>query len=129
MASGGIPAFQMFWSSCNATKRPRRKRSAVLKRGRLKLLGRSEGPQRKKARNNEIKMQELKRRREAARLHEQQARVAMDAERKRHEAEVRAQTKLRQMGGCVAGFQWIKHAGSYRCAGVPTSFSRAGSEH
>ena len=71
----------------------------------------------KKARDNEIKMQELKRHREAARLREQQARAAREAERKRYEAEVRAQTKLRQMGRCVAGFQWIKQHGGYRCAG------------
>lgn len=37
-------------------------------------------------------------------------------ERKRRE-EVRAQKKLRQMGVCVAGFQWIKQASGYRCAG------------
>lgn len=71
----------------------------------------------RRARDNEIKMQELRRRQEAARLREQQARAAREAERKRCEAEVRAQTRLRQMGRCVAGFQWIKQAGGYRCAG------------
>ena len=71
----------------------------------------------RRARDNEIKMQELKRRQEAARLREQQARAAREAERKRCEAEVRTQTRLRQMGRCVAGFQWIKQAGGYRCAG------------
>ena len=75
----------------------------------------------RRARDNEIKMQALKRQQEAARLREQRARAAREAEReaerKRREAEVRAQTRLRQMGRCVAGFQWIKQAGGYRCAG------------
>lgn len=31
--------------------------------------------------------------------------------------EHKAQQKLRQMGVCVAGFQWIKQRGGYRCAG------------
>ncbi|MCJ1462518.1 hypothetical protein MMC07_001120 [Pseudocyphellaria aurata] len=35
--------------------------------------------------------------------------------RKRHEAQV--QTRLQQIGHCVAGFQWIRQSGGYRCAG------------
>ncbi|KAK0501724.1 P-loop containing nucleoside triphosphate hydrolase protein [Armillaria luteobubalina] len=72
--------------------------------------------------------QELKREREAQRLKELRARE----ERERREAELqarreaeenarkedqKAQTKLRQMGVCVAGFRWIKQGDGYRCAG------------
>jgi len=39
-----------------------------------------------------------------------------EEERKRKE-EAKVQVKLRQMGVCVAGFQWIKMSGGYRCAG------------
>ena len=71
---------------------------------------------------------ELKRRHEEMRLKhlavlraqedaENRAReIREKAERKRKE-EVRVQTKLRQMGVCVAGFRWIKQADGYRCAG------------
>lgn len=71
---------------------------------------------------------DLKRRREEARLQEQHARIAREKEqaeleRMRSLAEARkrqeaiAQTKLRQMGVCCAGYRWIKQAGGYRCAG------------
>ena len=66
---------------------------------------------------NDKRMEELQRRREAARLRERQARAAKEAERKRLEVEARAQTRLQQMGRCVAGYQWIKQPGGYRCAG------------
>ncbi|KAJ6515608.1 P-loop containing nucleoside triphosphate hydrolase protein [Mycena sanguinolenta] len=41
-------------------------------------------------------------------------RKAVEAERKK---EAKAQAALRSMGVCVAGFQWIKQNGGYRCAG------------
>lgn len=76
----------------------------------------------------EAELAELRRRQEAARLAEQRARIAREraqAERERlrreEEARVRteakAQEKLRQMGVCCAGFQWIKQHSGYRCAG------------
>jgi len=71
----------------------------------------------KRVRDNDKKMQELQRHREAARIREQQARAAKEAERKRREVEARAQARLQQMGRCVAGYQWIKQANGYRCAG------------
>ena len=71
----------------------------------------------KRKREYDSKMEELQRCREAARLREQQARAAKEAERKRLEVEARAQAKLRQMGRCVAGYQWIKQPQGYRCAG------------
>ena len=67
---------------------------------------------------------ELMRRREAARLQEHAARqehakrataLALAERKQREEAQI--QTKLRQMGVCIAGFQWIKQASGYRCAG------------
>jgi hypothetical protein len=71
---------------------------------------------------------ELKRQREEARLRELRAkaerdRIAAMLEQKRQEEmrkrqqEAKAQAKLRQMGVCVAGFQWIKQPSGYRCAG------------
>lgn len=52
---------------------------------------------------------EMRKRDEAARALEKQETA------RRVEAEV--QSKLREMGVCVAGFRWIKQSGGYRCAG------------
>lgn len=81
-----------------------------------------------KAARDDAERNELMRRREEARLRqiavrEEQARIAQiqearrqEEERKRKE-EARVQAKIRQMGICPAGFQWIKQASGYRCAG------------
>lgn len=71
---------------------------------------------------------ELKRKREEARLEEQNARItrekaraelerirAVQEQRKKEERKV--QEKLRKIGRCVAGFNWIKQDHGYRCAG------------
>ncbi len=70
----------------------------------------------KRKREYDSKMEELQRCREAARVREQQARAAKEEERKRLEVEARIQVKLQQMSTCVAGYQWVKQAGGYRCA-------------
>jgi Skp family chaperone for outer membrane proteins len=49
---------------------------------------------------------------EKARIEAEQRKLAEERER-----EVRRQQALQRMGVCVAGFQWIKQAGGYRCAG------------
>ncbi|EPQ56100.1 P-loop containing nucleoside triphosphate hydrolase protein [Gloeophyllum trabeum ATCC 11539] len=77
-----------------------------------------------RAAREEKEREELMRRREQERLREialrqEQARLEalkLEEERKRQE-EARAQQKLRNMGVCVAGFQWIKVGGGYCCAG------------
>ena len=73
---------------------------------------------------DEAHAQELKRQREEARLREQRALRARDealrllkAEQQRQQRERSVQVKLREMGVCCAGFQWIKQARGYRCAG------------
>jgi len=71
---------------------------------------------------------ELKRKREEARLREieaqaERARIAARLEEKRQQEqrmrqqEAKAQAALRDMGVCMAGFRWIKQHGGYRCAG------------
>jgi ATPase family associated with various cellular activities (AAA) len=67
---------------------------------------------------------ELKRKLEEARIRELLARHARDRARAAAEKaeqirrkEARTQSKLRQMGVCPMGFQWIKQSGGYRCAG------------
>lgn len=70
----------------------------------------------------------IQRQREEARLKEQDAQIAaqkaraelerlrrVEETRKRDEA--RVQSRLQQIGKCVAGFQWIRQPGGYRCAG------------
>lgn len=68
--------------------------------------------------------EKLKRQHESMRLEHLAARRAREEaaeslrvaeERKKQEA--RVQTKLRDMGVCPVGFQWIKASGGYRCAG------------
>ncbi|PQE16474.1 nfx1-type zinc finger-containing 1 protein [Rutstroemia sp. NJR-2017a BBW] len=83
----------------------------------------------KEAQNEAIsEARERLRIREEARLRAVKAkaerdRIAEELERRRAEEEKRrkqeaqAQTKLREMGVCCAGFRWIKQAGGYRCAG------------
>lgn len=76
---------------------------------------------------DEANAQLLKRQQEEARAEQEKAR----AERQKAKAEFErmriqlvkqkrekaVQDKLRNMGVCVQGFQWIKQAGGYRCAG------------
>lgn len=76
----------------------------------------------------EARSSELMRRREEARIREledreKRERIQREMERQREVEEERrkkdqqAQTKLRQLGVCIAGFRWIKQEGGYRCAG------------
>ncbi|KAL4812011.1 P-loop containing nucleoside triphosphate hydrolase protein [Aspergillus spinulosporus] len=67
---------------------------------------------------------EAKKQRERRRLEELKRRAELERLRKIREAEEQArrkeqqiQQKLRHMGRCIAGFQWIKQATGYRCAG------------
>jgi len=68
------------------------------------------------------------RERERARVKEEGARRArekaaaelrakMEEERRQREREEKAQRKLRELGVCSAGFQWINMGNGYRCAG------------
>lgn len=77
---------------------------------------------------NKAEDDDRKRRLEEARIKELEARAEkdriaaemkkkMDEEARERKREAAAQAKLRQMGVCVAGFQWIKQAQGYRCAG------------
>ena len=77
---------------------------------------------------NEAEALELLRIREEARIRKMEAkaereRIYRELERRKQEEEERkkkeelAQSRLRQMGVCVAGFRWIKQGGGYRCAG------------
>ena len=77
---------------------------------------------------NEAEALELLRIREEARIREMEAkaereRIHKELERRKQEEQERrkkeelAQSRLRQMGVCVAGYRWIKEAGGYRCAG------------
>ncbi|KAL6234576.1 hypothetical protein BDW75DRAFT_251397 [Aspergillus navahoensis] len=58
------------------------------------------------------RLDELKRRAELERL-----RRVREAEEQARRKEQQIQQKLRRMGRCVAGFQWIKQEFGYRCAG------------
>ena len=62
------------------------------------------------------RLKELAARAERARkLAELKARE--EAEKRERQKEAQAQAKLRQMGVCPVGYQWIKQASGYRCAG------------
>lgn len=77
---------------------------------------------------NEAEARELARLRDEARARELAAkaerdRICQELERRKREEQERvrkeqvAQSRLRQMGVCVAGFMWTKQSGGYRCAG------------
>jgi hypothetical protein len=61
-----------------------------------------------------IKSELERRAREAALAELERKRREVEEERRKEAA---AQTKLRRMGVCPAGFRWIKQAGGYRCGG------------
>ena len=74
------------------------------------------------------KTDELKRKQEEARMEELNARIARQkaqaelermraVEEHRKKEERRVQEKLRRIGQCVAGFNWIKRDHGYQCAG------------
>ena len=71
--------------------------------------------QREKAHNEEL--ERIKRLQEAARLRELGARREKEMAEQRRKEEQAVQAKLRFMGVCPVGYQWIKQAGGYRCAG------------
>ncbi|KDQ11900.1 hypothetical protein BOTBODRAFT_189574 [Botryobasidium botryosum FD-172 SS1] len=70
------------------------------------------------------KRKELERRQEEARAQAARAKAALDLlearrkeEERKRQKEAKDQAALRRMGVCCAGFQWIKQATGYRCAG------------
>ncbi|KAL4944390.1 hypothetical protein BDV06DRAFT_233392 [Aspergillus oleicola] len=74
--------------------------------------------------NPHVPDDEAKRRHEQRRLEELAKRAKLEEIRRKCEEEKKArrqeqkiQQKLRHMGVCIAGFQWIKQEGGYRCAG------------
>jgi len=75
---------------------------------------------------------EIKRKREAARLKALEARrkaAYLEEQRRRQEEErkkeARIQAALRTMGVCIAGFQWINVGSGYQCAGGSHFISNA----
>lgn len=64
----------------------------------------------------EARIREMEAKAERERIHRELERRKQEEEERRHKEE-RAQSRLRQMGVCVAGFRWIKQGGGYRCAG------------
>jgi hypothetical protein len=69
----------------------------------------------KKRRQEEARLRGLKARL-AVREAEEKLRIARVEEERRRKEEAKAQTKLRQMGICPAGFRWIKQSTGYKCS-------------
>ncbi|KAK6992252.1 P-loop containing nucleoside triphosphate hydrolase protein [Favolaschia claudopus] len=92
-------------------KEEEERRIAEIKR--LEQMARDDEGKRKL---EEARLRELVARQERERLElERQARRKAEEAARRQEA--KAQSKLREMGVCEAGFRWIKQQGGYRCAG------------
>ncbi|KAF7863083.1 hypothetical protein EAF04_007166 [Stromatinia cepivora] len=64
----------------------------------------------------EARLRELKAKAERERVEKERERIRLQEEQRRRK-EAQAQAKLRKIGVCVMGYQWIKQAGGYRCAG------------
>lgn len=64
----------------------------------------------------QARIREMEAKAERERVHRELERRKQDEEKRRKKEEL-AQSRLREMGVCVAGFRWIKQGGGYRCAG------------
>lgn len=91
----------------------------ALERKKLEEEAMSRALAQKQAENEEAKRRyEEHKKQERLREQERQRKQALyEAEKKKREQQVRDQTKLRNMGLCPAGYQWIPQNGGYRCAG------------
>lgn len=66
--------------------------------------------------HEEARIREMEAKAERERIHREWKRKKQEEQDKVKKEEL-AQSRLRQMGVCVAGFMWIKQSGGYRCAG------------
>ena len=64
----------------------------------------------------EAQVREMEAKAERERIHREWVRIKQEEEQRRKTEEL-VQSRLRQMGVCVAGYKWIKQGGGYRCAG------------
>ena len=76
------------------------------------------------AKRRKAAAEEQARLREQARLAQERAKAARDAEERRvrelereRQKEAAIQSKIRRIGKCVQGFDWLKVPGGYRCSG------------
>ncbi|RXW16619.1 hypothetical protein EST38_g9234 [Candolleomyces aberdarensis] len=99
------------------------RREAEAQKRRAEELARQAAQEQDEARRKQLENQrrqaeenERRRKAERERIAELQRR-AREAENERKRKEEAVQQKLRQMGVCVAGFQWISTGNGYRCAG------------
>ena len=72
-------------------------------------------------RREQRRVAELQKKMQRAKEEEERRRRELEERKRREQEEQRkheqAMQKLRRMGVCVAGFQWHKIAGGYRCGG------------
>lgn len=62
------------------------------------------------------KLEEARIKKQNARVAREKARIEMERLQALERAEQRVQQKLRRIGKCVAGFDWIKQGNGYRCS-------------
>ncbi|RXW16620.1 hypothetical protein EST38_g9235 [Candolleomyces aberdarensis] len=92
-------------------------------RRRAEELARQAAQEQEEARNKQLENQRRQAEENERRLRAERERIAelqrraQQAENERKRKEQAVQQKLRQMGVCVAGFQWISTGNGYRCAG------------
>ncbi|CAA7267397.1 unnamed protein product [Cyclocybe aegerita] len=111
-----------------------KKKAEEAEKKRLRELEKAQAEARDAARRAEIERQkeEARRKAEAARRAREKAaaelRAKQEAERRRKEEDARAQQKLRQLGRCSAGFEWIRRESYYQCSagGHTVSISELG---
>jgi hypothetical protein len=102
------------------------KQALIAKEREFRLLG--EEKRQEEKRIEDLKRAEIQTADEEERRVREQERITAELERRRkqeilaamehaREKEKEYQKKLRQMGVCPVGFQWIQQSGGYRCAG------------
>ncbi|KAJ2919476.1 hypothetical protein MD484_g928, partial [Candolleomyces efflorescens] len=104
-------------------KQLKAKRDADAAKRRAEELARQAAQAQEEARRKQLEEQMRKAEEKERRLRAERERIAelerraRQAENERKQKEEAVQRKLREMGVCVAGFQWIQMGGGYRCAG------------
>jgi len=94
-----------------------RRLAEIAKKEKKELMARLQAVWEEEMRLRELERLRAAREREERENERRRVEEQMELMRESQRRDQVAQKKLREMGVCVAGYQWIKQSGGYRCAG------------